>query len=67
MTLGVLLRIAESMDITESGLVSAVSGEILDGDLHLRVEGERKSIWGYSIERNEELFSSVYGLKLRID
>ena len=67
LNLGVLLRIAESMDITESGLVRSVSGEIFAGALHLRVEGERKSIWRYGIERNAELFFNIYGLKLVVD
>jgi exopolyphosphatase/guanosine-5'-triphosphate,3'-diphosphate pyrophosphatase len=67
MRLGVLLRLAESMDITESGLVKVVSGDVSDGALHLRVEGEKRSIWSYGIERNSDLFSRVYGLKIVVD
>lgn len=67
MRLGVLLRLAESMDITESGLVRAVSGDIRDGALHLAVEGDRKSIWSYGIESNSDLFYRIYGLKIVVD
>jgi len=67
MRLGVLLRLAESMDVTESGLVKAVSGDVRDGVLHLRIEGEKRSIWSYGIEMNSDLFYRVYGLKIVVD
>jgi exopolyphosphatase/guanosine-5'-triphosphate,3'-diphosphate pyrophosphatase len=67
MELGALLRLAESMDITESGLVSSVSGKVKNGALHLKIEGEKERIWSYGIEKNSELFSKVYGLKIIVD
>ncbi|MDY6985503.1 MAG: Ppx/GppA phosphatase family protein [Candidatus Thermoplasmatota archaeon] len=81
--LSVLLRIAEAMDITESGFVRQVFCEIRDGALHLdlssnlstgtspspdqKVEGKRKKLWSYGIEKNGELFLKTYGLRLEID